>query len=211
MRRTNLRTQSKRTLGSRRRSHPPGRTKIVEALKKLLEEKEFNSITTAEIAASAGVTEALISKYFNDKPDLLHHVLAEYLDYFLNRAEMDVKVIKGAVHKLRKLIWTHINMYSSNRVLSRILLLEVRNHAEYFSSDAYRLVKQYSDFLASIVEEGIAEGSIRNDIPVSVVRQLILGGIEHACLPGVIFNRDMDPDEMADHLCDLILDGITKR
>ena len=38
---------------------PPGRIKIVQALKSLLEAREFSAITTAEIARSAGVTEAL--------------------------------------------------------------------------------------------------------------------------------------------------------
>jgi len=201
-------TQGEPIPGTRRQSHPPGRTKIVEALKKLLEEKEFTAITTAEIARTAGVTEALIYKYFNDKRDLLHQVLAEYLEYFVLRAELDVKGIKGAVHKLRKLIWSHINMYAGNRVFSRILLLEVRNHREYFNSDAYQMVKRYSSFLVSIIQEGIAEESIRDDIPIPVIRQLILGGIEHVCLSAVIFNRDIDPDEPADQLCDLILGGI---
>lgn len=204
-------TQSQQTPGAQRQSHPPGRTKIVEALKKLLEEKEFTAVTTAEIARTAGVTEALIYKYFDDKRDLLHQVLAEYLEHFITQAEMDVKGIKGAVHKLRKLIWSHINMYATNRVFSRILLLEVRNYGEYFNSDAYQMVKRYTNFLVSIVEEGIAERSIRNDIPVSIIRQLILGGIEHVCLPGVIFNHDIDPDEPADQLCDLILEGIATR
>ena len=44
---------------------PPGRIKIAQSLKSLLVEKEFSAITTAEIAKNAGVTEALIYKYFN--------------------------------------------------------------------------------------------------------------------------------------------------
>lgn len=197
--------------GSQPKSHPKGRTKIVEALKKLLEQKEFSAITTAEIAGTAGVAEALIYKHFNDKRDLLHQVLAEYLEYFITRAEMDVKGIKGAINKLRRLIWSHINMYAANRVFARILLLEVRNYGEYFNSDAYQLVRRYTDFLVSLLEEGRAEGSIRDDIPIPVIRQFILGGIEHICLPGVIFNIDINPDEPADQLCDLILDGVVAR
>ena len=61
---------------------PPGRIKIVNALISLLEQKEFGAITTAEIAKNAGVTEALIYKYFKDKRDLLHKVLLEYLEQF---------------------------------------------------------------------------------------------------------------------------------
>ncbi len=49
---------------SRDKHVPPGRLKITQALKTLLEHKEFNGITTAEISRRAGVTEALIYKYF---------------------------------------------------------------------------------------------------------------------------------------------------
>ena len=48
-------------------SFPPGRIKIVEAVKHLLENRDFQAITTAEIAKTAGVTEPLIYKYFKDK------------------------------------------------------------------------------------------------------------------------------------------------
>lgn len=196
---------------TRGQSFPPGRIKIVEALKTLLAQKEFTAITTSEIARTAGVTEALIYKYFTDKRDLLHQLLAEYLDFFVSRAETDVKGIKGALNKLRKAIWSHINMYAANRVFSRILLLEVRNFPDYFNSDAYQMVRRYTSFIVSIVEEGIAEGSIRGDIPVPVIRQVVLGGIEHVCLPKVIFNREINTDELADQLCEVIFKGIVAR
>ena len=81
---------------------PPGRIKIVRALKSLLVEKEFSAITTAEIAKSAGVTEALIYKYFKDKRDLLHQVLNEYLEQYRSQMGQDLKGIKGTFNKLHK-------------------------------------------------------------------------------------------------------------
>ena len=49
---------------NRKKALPPGRIKIENALLALLEKKDFNAITTAEIAQKAGVTEPLIYKYF---------------------------------------------------------------------------------------------------------------------------------------------------
>jgi TetR/AcrR family fatty acid metabolism transcriptional regulator len=193
---------------SSERPQPPGRIKIEEALRSLLAEKEFTAITTAEIAKTAGVTEALIYKYFRDKRDLLHQVLREYLEHFLSQAEMDLKGIKGALNKLRKLIWSHINMYAANRVFARILILEVRNYPDYFKSDAYQIVRRYSNIVRQIIEEGIKAGEIRSDISVSVIDQAILGAIEHVCLPGVIFNGAIAADEITEELCELIFNGI---
>lgn len=187
---------------------PPGRVKITEALKSLLEEKEFGAITTAEIAKNAGVAEALIYKYFKDKRDLLHQILSEYLEQYRAQISLDLKGIKGALNKLRKLIWSHINVYATNRVFSRILLIEVRNYPDYYRSETYQRVKEYSDFVLQIIEEGIAKNEIRNDLPPQLLRHGILGSIEQLCLSGIIFGREIDPDVLTEQLCEFIFDGI---
>ena len=186
----------------------PGRLKIMESLRLLLDKKEFGAITTAEIAKNAGVTEALIYKHFKDKRDLLHMVLKEYLDDYVVRFGLDLRGIKGALNKLRKLIWVHIHAYSSNRVFAKILLLEVRNHLDYYKSETYGVVKQYSDMIMEIVEEGIENGEMRDDIPAKLIRQVVLGSIEHICLTKVVFGREFDADELTDDLCELIFSGI---
>jgi TetR/AcrR family transcriptional regulator, fatty acid metabolism regulator protein len=189
---------------------PPGKVKIMGALKVLLEQKEFTSITISELAAAAGVTEGLIYKYFKDKRDVLHVVLSDYVDFFLTRLEKELRGTEGALNKLRKLIRIHMTMYAHNRVFSRILILEVRNHPDYFQSEAYKTVKRYTSILMGIIEEGRAEGSIRRDIPAVVIRQLILGGIEHTCLPNVLFHHALNPEGVSDQLCEIVFRGITE-
>ena len=190
---------------------PPGRVKLVRALKELLVEKEFSAITTAEIARSAGVTEALIYKYFRDKRDLLHQILADYLKMYGVVLETDLKGVKGALNKLRKLIWSHINVYTNNRVFAKVLLIEVRNYSDYYRSDTYELVKIYSNTVLSVIEEGVSNGEIRADIPAKMMRQTILGSIEHVCLSGIVFEREMFPEEITDHLCEILFEGIKAR
>ena len=193
---------------ARERPYPPGRIKIANAFVSLLEQKEFSSITTAEIAKKAGVTEALIYKYFEDKRGLLHQVLKEYLEQYLVQFERDLKGIKGALNKIRKLIWGHISVYSANRVFARILFLEVRNHLDYYSSDTYQLIKAYSKILLEIIEEGVGNGEIRSDVPPKLIRQVIFGSIEHVCLTGVIFKGEISPDDLTEDLCKFIFRGI---
>ncbi len=187
---------------------PPGKVKIIKALETLLAEKDFVSITIAEIAKTAGVTEGLIYKYFKDKRDLIHQVLAQYLDFFISRAESDIQRTKGALNKLRKIIWSHVTMYAQNKVFAKILVVEVRNYPDYFNSEAYQMVRRYTDLLMKIIEDGVQEGSIRSDIPAAIIRQSILGAIEHACLPNVIFNRELNPDEVSEQLYEITLAGI---
>ena len=190
---------------------PPGRIKIVEALKDLLEKKEFTAITTAEIAKNAGVTEALIYKYFKDKRDLLHQVLSEYLEQYRTQIILDLKGIKGALNKLRKLIWSHINVYATNKVFAKILLIEVRNYPDYYKSETYERVKEYSNIVLKIIEEGILNQEIRNDLPAKLIRHSILGSIEQVCLSGVIFGKNINPDDLTEQVCNIIFNGIEQK
>lgn len=192
-------------------SDPPGKIKIAAALRTLLEEKDFNSITTAEISRTSGVNEALIYRYYKDKRGLLHTVLAEYLEDYIETMEMNRKGLKGAVNKLRKLIWDMVYLHHKDRVFSKILLLEVRNFRGYWESETYQIVKRYTRSVLELIKEGMDAGELRDDIPASHIRQIILGAIEHLCLPAVIFGHDIEPDKMTDDICDVIFEGIVKK
>jgi len=187
---------------------PPGRIKIADALRVLLETKDFSAITTAEIAKTAGVTEALIYKYFKGKRDLLYQLLSEYLEHYDVQVERDLKGIKGALNKLRKLIWSHINVYATDRVFAKILLLDVRSFSDYYTSETYKLVRKYTEILLEIIQEGIKNQEIRDDIPPVFLRQAILGSIENVCLTRVVFDQKISPDDLTEKLCEFVFKGI---
>lgn len=201
----------KRVAQSNDRPVPRGRVKIAEALISLLEEKEFNAITTAQISRRSGVNEALIYKYFGDKRGLLHQVLGDYLDDYLDQLELELRGIKGTLKKLRKLIWSQLNLYESNRVLTQILLLDVRSCPGYFESESYAQVKRYSKILMKILEEGVKKGELRRDVPLASMRQVILGGIEHMCLPKIIYKKRYSPEDLTKDLFEIVFEGIGSR
>ena len=191
-------------------SSQPSKVKLANAMNRLLRDKDFNSITTAEISRVAGANEALIFRHFKDKRGLLHHVLHEHLLEFNADMRSDLKREEGALNKLSSLIRNHIKMYDSNRVFAKILLLEVRNYPDYFESATYWLVKFYSKLITDIIKEGVEEGDIRDDIPPESIRDLILGGIEHFCMAAVIFKHEMSVDASVEQLQKLIFSGIKK-
>ena len=193
-------------------SFPRGRIKILEALSLLLEKKDFQTITWAEIANTAGVNEALIYKYFGNKRNLLHQLLGEMLSDFVDDLKVELNgSIEGAMNKLRKFIWSHINIYNRQRVFAKILVLEVRNYPGYFRSKTYLFAKKFSKILSEIIEEGIQDNIFRDDIPVRDTRQIILGAIEHICLPSIIYSKEMDPAVLTERIMKSIVEGIRKK
>ena len=193
------------------RDAPPGKIKIANALLSLLEKKEFNAVTTAEIARVSGVNEALIYRYFQDKRGLLHGVLEKFIEEFISQIEIDLQEIHGAAEKLRKIVRRSLEYYNRNRVCAKILLLEVRNFPGYFESTTYHLARSYTHLLLDIIEEGIHEGEFRDDLPPRDIMQIILGGAEHLLLPGIIFDKSLNTDSSAKSLCDIIFDGIARK
>ena len=87
-------TEKKNMIRIKGKSNPPGRQKIIDSFKLLLEKKDFNSITLSDIATNAGVTEALIYKYFKDKRDLMYQILGVYLLDVIQLAQRDLKGIR---------------------------------------------------------------------------------------------------------------------
>ena len=192
------------------RTPPPGRQKIEKALRSLLENKEFSAITTAEIAKTAGVTEALIYKYFKDKRDLLYQVLARDLEHHLEQAQLHLKGISGARNKIRKLIWFYLNSYAEERVFGQMLMLEVLSFHDFYQSPPFQVLKKFAILELGILKEGIEAGEIRNDLPPALIRQVIRGSIENTCLAWVKISQKISPDELTENLCQLLFKGIEK-
>lgn len=191
------------------KTNPPGRIKIMKSFSVLMGEKDFNSITTAEIAGNASVTEGLIYKYFKDKKDLLYQVLNEHFTEFLAKIQDRVSNEKTCVEKLEVIIFSSLESYAENRVFSKILLLEVRNSQEYFNSPAYARVRKYAGLILGIIEKGVEEGELRSDTDPYLLRKVILGAIEHACLGEVIFSRKLDIDQATYGIANIIFNGVS--
>ena len=189
---------------------PAGYTKIMEALKTLLAVKGFQEITWREIAVTAGVSEALIYQYFRTRKGLLYALLAEYLLTYKARIWKSLDEAESSLDKIRALIYGLLSLYNDNRVFARILLLEVRNFNDYFDSEAYSLIRQFSRRYLTTLETGIRQGEIRSDIPPARMRQVLLGGVEHAILPYVIFQREVDIEKLNREISPLLIDAIKK-
>ncbi|MFW6284583.1 MAG: TetR/AcrR family transcriptional regulator [Desulfosalsimonas sp.] len=193
------------------RQVPAGQIKIENALRTLLEQKDFNSITTAEIARTSGVNEALIYRYFKDKRGLLHQVLANDLKRFVRQIRLEIDRRSGALEKLRLMIRLHFQYYAENRIFAKILLLEVRNYPAYYESETYKIVQDYSKMILKIIQAGVRDGEIKKHIDPHPIRQAILGGVEHMCLPGVIFGGHIPADQYAADLFEIIAKGIANK
>jgi len=189
------------------KTNPPGRIKIMKSFSLLMAKKDFHSITTAQIAGNATVTEGLIYKYFNDKKDLLYQVLNDHFIKFQEKIEGRIVKEKTCIKQLEIIILSSLESYADNRIFSKILLLEVRNSLDFFDSDAYEMIRKYSRTILEIIEKGIEKGELKPDVNPYILRKVILGAIEHACLGEIIFSRKLDIDEISTGISNIVFNG----
>ncbi|MCG8616999.1 MAG: TetR/AcrR family transcriptional regulator [Desulfobacterales bacterium] len=192
----------------RGKTNPPGRIKIMKSFSKLMKEKDFHSITTAEIAKNGDVTEGLIYKYFKDKKDLLYQVLNEHFMEFQTKIESRVSYEITCVEQLEVIIFSSLESYAENRLFSKMLLLEVRTSPAFFNSSAYGMVQKYAATILEIIQKGIEAGELKEDTDPYLLRKVILGAIEHACLGEIIFGRELDIDHTSTGISDIIFNGV---
>jgi AcrR family transcriptional regulator len=190
---------------------PPGKIKLANALRCLLATKDFNSITTAEIAARAQTNEALIYRYFGDKRGLLHQILAEYLKDMEEKTNSDSQNIKDPIKRLKQLIWDTLKYYNENKVFAKTIIVESRNFPGFFESETYQLVKNYARFYEDIINKGVELGQIRGDIPPSRIRDAIIGSIEHFVLPAVLFGKELSADDCSENIFQIVMNGIAEK
>lgn len=191
------------------KTNPPGRIKIMKAFDFLMSQKDFHSITTAEIASNARVTEGLIYKYFKDKKDLLYQVLNKHFIEFQAKIESRIAHEKTSTKQLEVIIFSSIESYADNRIFSKILLLEVRNSLDFFDSPAYEMVRKYSGTILEIIKTGIKKKEFKPDIDPFLLRNVILGAIEHACLREIIFSKQLDIRSVSKGIATIIFNGAT--
>lgn len=179
----------------------------MRSFSRLMGQKDFHSITTAEIARNAEVTEGLIYKYFKDKKDLLYQVLNEHFFEFQAKVENRIANEKTCIEQLEVIIFTSLESYADNRIFAKILLLEVRNSLDFFESCAYEMVRRYSRTILEIIEKGIETGELKPDVDPYILRKVILGAIEHACLGEIIFGKELDIDEVSTGISGIVFNG----
>lgn len=153
------------------------RRKILEAAEKLMSEKGRKA-SINEISEQADVTDSVLYHYFKNKEDLLFSVAQERLNDALDKMEEQLQGIVDPISKLSKLIWFQLYYHDTHPDYANLLLFECRSSERFMRHEAYRTIKRWSDIGVGILNEGVKDGTFRQDLPILVVRDAIFGLVD---------------------------------
>lgn len=181
---------------------------ILEAAREVFCARGYEDASMAEIAARAGVVEGTIYKYFENKRDLVFKVMEAWYEGMVAGFAADLAGISGTRARLRFLVWRHLRSIRDNPALCRVFFREVRAGENYHRSIIHDQNRRYTSFVAAVLREGVAAGELRADTPVSLVRDLVFGGIEHHVWNYVYGRGGLDIETAADWIADIVLGGL---
>jgi TetR/AcrR family transcriptional regulator, fatty acid metabolism regulator protein len=184
------------------------RRQIIEAAAEVFGNSNFQDAAIAEIAEKANVAEGTIYQYFKSKEDLFFSIPAEKTEEFCDEFDLHLEGIKDAFTKIRKLIWYYLYFFKTNPAYARSLMLEMRVSKSFIKSKTYGRIKAFTDKVLDILKEGQDEGRIREDVDIYIIRELILGILEHRITWWLLKEQRYDLVEHYDEICELILNGI---
>lgn len=190
----------------RKDARPP---EIIQAAKKILEEKGIKGLSMMKISKAAGVSEATLYKYFNDKNDLLNQVYIDWAEPFVKKMEMDIKDISDLHSSLLFIAIRYLEGMKSAPKLHVIWFRHLR-WDNYVGSPIHEMNRRYSNLVKKIFIRGIANNEINNSTNFDIFRDQFLGGLEHIGIRKILAGRNINIGKVSSELVNNLLTGISK-
>ncbi len=181
---------------------------ILKVATEVFAERGFNETTIAQISQRAKIAEGSIYHYFENKEALLFSIPEERLENFLSGVSQSLEGVKGALNKIRKLIWYHLYFYEKNKDYVLILLQNIQKNPRFNTTRAYQLIRDFSQVVVRLLDQGKEEGVIRKDVDSKLIRDALLGSIEHIAIRGSLLGKFPRLTDAAGPLYDFFISGI---
>lgn len=124
--------------------------------------------------------------------------------------ERDVWLIDGAGPRLRLLAMRHLHELVATPLMHRVIYSELR-WADYPGSRLHRLNRRYTHIVVSILQEGIRDGELDQDINLRIARDQFFGGLEHTGWRLLLLSQPFDLEATATALVSQFTLGLGKR
>lgn len=172
---------------------------ILRVGREVLSERGYERATTAEIAQRLGVSEATVFTYFRGKRELCVRVIGDWYDEIVAALEAGLPHDQPARRQLDFFIRTHLRLFLVQGTgLCALVLSEGRSKGQEglaLGDSLLPLQRRYTAPLMDLLARGQAGGEIRTDIPLRLLRPMVLGPMEHILWE--VIGRDTAKDGLA--------------
>ena len=186
-------------------------TNIIEGALKVFGEKGFEDTTIAAISKAAKISEPTLYEYFASKEDVLFAIPNLYTRRELERIADIVHYVHSPIEKIRTIIQAYLEFYENNRLYTSVALLTLKGNRKFMKSPAYAVIKESTRHIVEVFTEGVNAGIFREDIDAYLVRNMVMGFIEHLTIQWLLVGRPEKISDYRDKIFDMVIRAIEKR
>jgi len=188
--------------------------KILEVSAKIFAEKGYNGTSMREIAEALEITKAALYYHFPGKEEIFSACLTHFVDRLVIKLEDLAESDQPLWEKLKLLIYGMCN-FSTDSPKIHLLFKQVVSRSfdkELDMEMLHSYFKRQQKAIQTIIEKGVKNGELRNDIPVNLMTAAISGMIHHTTGPQMRLMADIkfSHEEQANYLIKLLQGGFAK-
>ena len=184
---------------------------IIEGALKVFGKKGFEATTISAISRAAKISEATLYEYFSSKEDVLFAIPNLYTRRELEKIQEIAHYIHVPEEKIRVIIQAYLEFYENNKLYTSVALLTLKGNRHFLNSPAYKVVKKSTGAIIEAFNQGVAAGVFRDDIDPYLVRNMIMGFIEHLTIQWLLVKRPESIAQYRDIIFDMVIRAIEKR
>ena len=192
-------------------SEPDKHQQIIEAAVRVFARNGYYNSRVADIAKEAGIAGGTIYLYFETKDEILVTLFREKMAEFVADVRKAIAAEGDAVAKLRRLITLHVQILEENPDLAEVVQVELRQGQKFFRGASGAEVNAYFSLIASVLEEGVASGVFRKDLPVKLATKALFGAMDQMATSWVLGKRSYKLSVTADDMAEIFLNGLAAK
>ena len=170
--------------------------RILDAALHVFARDGYHEAKIAEIARVANVASGTIYLYFKNKDDLLISVFEAKLEEIVIGVRNRLADATGAWEKIQSFVRFHLSL-ATDPDLNAFVTVELRRSAKFIKGYPKHRFGVYLDELGNAINQAKAEGLYPSEMRTGILKHLIFGALDHACMVWIINPRRTPEDLVA--------------
>ncbi len=184
---------------------------IMEGALGVFGKKGYDSTTISDICKAAKISDATLYEYFGSKEDVLFSIPELYTKNELERMMEVNHYIHSPRERMLLIVQAYLEFYENNPLYTSVVLLTLKGNKNFIKSPAYAVIRKASRTVVDAFQEGVEEGVFRDDIDPYIVRNMVMGFIEHMTIQWLLIGRPESISSYRDTIFDMVIRAIEKK
>ena len=188
----------------------PGKPQqIIDAAIRVFARTGYYNSRVSDIAREAGIASGTIYPYFKTKEEILVSLFRDKMADWVAFARREIAGEPDPIAKLRRLIALHFRVLEANPDLAEVVQVELRQGHKFFRGASAHEVSAYFALIGGVLEEGIASGQVRGDLPVKLATKMLFGAMDQVATSWVLGKRTYQLSDAAEAVASVFLKGVS--